>query len=332
MKRWTKILLLLSFLLFSSFVEAMAQTIIKMGIIPSESYAPLLLAEEKGYLKEQGIKGEVVRLPSGADILAQVTTGDIQVGGGALGAAGYNAIHGKLPVKYIAPMHLAYNEDYLTVRKQDYDQGKITKIGDLKGKPCAVNAKGVATEWQLNEMLSRVNLTIKDIDLKTMPFPEMVVALETGAIAAGIITEPFATSAESKGVGIRPWRSAPGAKPFPITMLFWNTPWAAKNEEIARGFMIAYLKAVRDLYEKDSWRKPEHMAIIQKYTKVGPEVLVKTRAPHFNPNLEVDSKIMMDQQRFNLERGYLKYDTLLPIETMVDFSWADYSVKKLGRW
>ncbi len=48
-------------------VEAMGQTVVKMGIISSESYAPLLLAEEKGYLKEQGIKGEIVRLPSGAD-------------------------------------------------------------------------------------------------------------------------------------------------------------------------------------------------------------------------------------------------------------------------
>jgi len=332
MNGWGKILLLLSFLILIGSGEVIAQTIVKIGIIPSESYAPLLLAEEKGYFKEQGIIGEMVRLPSGADILAQVTTGDIQVGGGALGAAGYNAIHGKLPVKYVAPMHLAYNEDYLTIRKQDYDQGKVTKIADLKGKPCAVNAKGVATEWQLNEMLNRANLTIKEIDLKTMPFPEMVVALETGAILAGIITEPFATSAESKGIGIRPWKAPPGAKPFPITMLFWNTPWAAKNQEIAMGFMIAYLKAARDLCEKDAWRKPEHMSIIQKYTKVGPEVLVKTRAPHFNPNLEVDSKILMDQQRFNLERGYLKYETLLPVETMVDFSWADNAVKKLGRW
>lgn len=332
MNGWGKILLLLSFLILIGSGEVIAQTIVKIGIIPSESYAPLLLAEEKGYFKEQGIIGEMVRLPSGADILAQVTTGDIQVGGGALGAAGYNAIHGKLPVKYVAPMHLAYNEDYLTIRKQDYDQGKVTKIADLKGKPCAVNAKGVATEWQLNEMLNRANLTIKEIDLKTMPFPEIVVALETGAILAGIITEPFATSAESKGIGIRPWKAPPGAKPFPITMLFWNTPWAAKNQEIAMGFMIAYLKAARDLCEKDAWRKPEHMSIIQKYTKVGPEVLVKTRAPHFNPNLEVDSKILMDQQRFNLERGYLKYETLLPVETMVDFSWADNAVKKLGRW
>ncbi len=332
MGRFNKFLCILSILILFIAVETMAQNIVKIGYIPSESMAPLFLVEEKGYLKEQGIKGELVKLPSGADILAQTTTGDLQVGGGALGAAGYNAIYGKLPIKYVAPMHFAYNEDYLTIRKQDYDQGKVTRIIDLKGKPCAINAKGVATEWQLNEMLSRANLTIRDIDLKTIPFPEMVVALETGAITAGIVAEPFATSAESKGVGIRPWKAPPGAKPFPITMVFWNIPWATKNQELARGFMIAYLKAVRDLCERDAWRKPEIMAIIQKHTKVGPEVLIKTRAPHFNPNLEVDSKILMDQQKFNLDRGYLKYDTLLPVETLVDFSWAEYAVKKLGRW
>jgi NitT/TauT family transport system substrate-binding protein len=274
----------------------------------------------------------MIRLPSGADILAQVTTGDIQVGGGALGAAGYNAIQGKLPVKFVAPMHMAYNEDYLTIRKQDYDQGKVTKIEDLKGKPCAVNAKGLVTEWQLYEMLRRGNLTIRDVDLKTIPFPEMVVGLETGAITAGIISEPFATSAESKGVGIRPWKARPGVKPFPLTMLFWNTTWAAKNNETARKFMIAYLKAIRDLCEKDAWRKPENMAVLQKYTKVEPEVLIKTRPPYFSPNLETDWKNLMDQQRFHFERGYLKYETLLPVETIVDFSYANYAVKKLGRW
>ena len=47
MKRWTKIFGLLLFIILFGLVEAMGQTVVKMGIIPSESYAPLLLAEEK---------------------------------------------------------------------------------------------------------------------------------------------------------------------------------------------------------------------------------------------------------------------------------------------
>ena len=187
-------------------------------------------------------------------------------------------------------------------------------------------------EWSLNEMLKGGNFTIKDVDLRIMPFPEMVIALETGAISAAAIPEPIATSAEMKGVGIRPWKAPSDVKPPPSTNVFWNTLWAAKNQDMARGLMVTYLKAVRDLSGKDAWRKPENLAIIQKYTKVAPDVSIKAKAPSFSPNLEIDMKILMDQQQFFLERGYLKYETLVPVETMLDFSYADYAVKKLGRW
>ena len=96
---------------------AAAQTIVKIGYIPTESHAPKFVAHEKGYYRAQGLATEMVRLPSGAAILTQVSTGDLQVGGGALGAAGFNAIHGKLPVAFVAPMHFSYSEDYFMVRK-----------------------------------------------------------------------------------------------------------------------------------------------------------------------------------------------------------------------
>src|SRR4029453_6235422 len=121
---------------------AVEQTV-KIGYIPSESQAPLFLAHERGYFKAQDITTELVRLPSGAAILTQVSTGDLQAGGGALGAAGFNAAHQKLPVTFVAPMHYAYTEDYLVVRKAEIDAGRFKTVADLRGKPCAINAKGV---------------------------------------------------------------------------------------------------------------------------------------------------------------------------------------------
>lgn len=308
-----------------------AQAPVKIGYIPSESFAPLFVAHEKGYYRAQGIAAELVRLPSGAAILTQVSTGDLQVGGGALGAAGFNAAHGKLPVAFVAPMHFAYNEDYFVVRKAEIEAGRFKVVADLKGKPCAVNAKGVATEWMMDQMLQPGGIGIGDVDLKTLPFPEMVAALENGAIHCGIVTEPFATLAEEKGVGVRPLQAKPGAKPVPITVLFWNADWAKKNEAVARGFMTAYLRAVRDLSEPDAWRAPAHLEILQKYTRVTPEVLRKTRAPFFSPNLEMDEKVMMDQQEFNLRRGYLKYTAPKPIKDLVDLSVAESVVNQVGR-
>ena len=47
----------------------------------------------------------------------------------------------------------------------------------------------------LDQVLRRDGLTIKDVQVKIMPFPDMVPALESGAVDAAILTEPFPTLA-----------------------------------------------------------------------------------------------------------------------------------------
>jgi NitT/TauT family transport system substrate-binding protein len=308
-----------------------AQSVVKIGFVPSESFAPLFVAHERGYFKALGLGSELVRLPSGAAILTQVSTGDLQVGGGALGAAGFNAANQKLPVAFVAPMHFAFAEDYLVVRKAELDAGRFKSVSDLRGKACAINAKGVATEWLLDEVLKSGGMRIDNVDIKTLPFPEMLPALDNGAIHCAIVTEPFATQAEEKKIGIRPLKAKPGAKPVPITVAFWNSDWAKKNDAAARAFMNGYLKAVRDLSEPNAWRAPVHLEILSKHTGVGKDVLTKTRAPVFSPNLDLEEKILMSQQEFNLRLGYLKYKEMKPIKELIDLSYAEAAVKQAGR-
>lgn len=308
-----------------------AQPVVKIGFVPSESFAPLFVAHDRGYFKAQGVTTELVRLPSGAAILTQVSTGDLQVGGGALGAAGFNAAHQKLPVAFVAPMHFAHNEDYLVVRKAEIDAGRFKTVSDLRGKPCAINAKGVATEWVLDEVLKTGGLRIDNVDVRTLPFPEMLPALDNGAIHCGIVTEPFATQAEEKSIGVRPLKAKPGVKPVPITVMFWNSEWAKKNDAAAKAFMSGYLRAVRDLSEPNAWKLPVHTEILNKHTGVAANILVKTRAPSFSPNLEVEETVMMSQQEFNLRLGYLKYKEMKPIRDLIDLSYAETAVKQAGR-
>ena len=331
-RSWQNSLVALIALFFLGSIDTvLGQSVVKIGFVPSESFAPLFVAHERGYFKAQGLTTELVRLPSGAAILTQVSTGDMQVGGGALGAAAFNAAQQKLPVAFVAPMHFAYTEDYLVVRKAEIDAGRFKTVADLRGKACAVNAKGVATEWVLDEVLKPGGLRIDNVDVKTLPFPEMLPALDNGAIVCGIITEPFATQAEEKNIGVRPLKAKPGAKPVPITVAFWNSDWAKKNDGAAGAFMNGYLRAVRDLSEPNAWKAPVHTEILSKHTGVDAAVLLKTRAPVFSPNLELEEKEMMSQQEFNLRLGYLKYKELKPIKELIDLSYAEAAVKQAGR-
>ena len=329
--RFSAMVIFAVLLSFGMTAPVWAQSVVKIGFVPSESFAPLFVAHERGYFKAQGVTTEMVRLPSGAAILTQVSTGDIQVGGGALGAAGFNAAHQKLPVAFVAPMHFGHPEDYLVVRKAEIDAGRYKSVADLRGKPCAVNAKGVATEWVLNEVLKFGGLKIDDVDVKALPFPKMLPALDNGAVHCAIVTEPFATQAEEKNIGVRPLTAKPGAKAVPITVAFWNSDWAKKNDSAARAFMSGYLRAVRDLTAPNAWRAPVHTEIISKHTGVATAVLLKTRAPSFSPNLELEEKEMMAQQEFNLRLGYLKYKEMKPIKELIDLSYAEAAVKRAGR-
>jgi ABC-type nitrate/sulfonate/bicarbonate transport system substrate-binding protein len=117
----------------------------------------------------------------------------------------------------------------------------------------------------------------------------------------------------------------------PITVAFWNSDWAKKNDSAARAFMSGYLRAVRDLSEPGAWKASVHTEIINKHTGVAAAVLLKTRAPVFSPNLELDDKAMMSQQEFNLRLGYLKYKELKPMKELIDLSYAEAAVKQAGR-
>jgi NitT/TauT family transport system substrate-binding protein len=304
---------------------------VKIGYIPSDSFAVLYLMADR-YLTPDGINAQMVRLPGGAEIAAQVATGQLQVGGSGMGAAGFNAVASKLPVEFVAPLHYGYLEDYFTVRKAVWGS-QLKRIADLKGRPVALNTRGAAVEWMLDQVLRRDGLTIKDVQVKIMPFPDMVPALESGAVDAGILTEPFPTLAEDKGVGVRPLPRPAGAKAIPITATFWNSEWARANGELAHKVMLGYVRAARDLAADGGrgWHEDRNVDVIVKYTNAKREVVMKARPHVVDPNLELDTSTLDSMQKLNADLGYLKYTEFLPADKL--FTWAprDRALRELGR-
>jgi NitT/TauT family transport system substrate-binding protein len=304
---------------------------VKIGYIPSDSFAALYIMADR-YLTPAGITVQMVRLPGGAEITSQVATGQLQVGGSGMGAAGFNAVAAKLPIEFIAPLHFGFLEDYFTVRKAAWGT-EIKRIADLKGRPVGLNTRGAAVEWMLDQVLRRDGLTIKDVQVKIMPFPDMVPALESGAIDAGIITEPFPTLAEDKGVGVRPLTKPAGAKAIPITAAFWNAEWAKGNADLAHKVMLAYLRAVRDLAADGGrgWTEERNVELMTKYAATKRELVKKARPHVADPNLELDASTLDSMQKLNADLGYLKYTEFLTADKLFTFTYRDRAVKELGR-
>lgn len=306
-----------------------ARPTVRIGYIPTDSFAALLLLGER-HLPAAGVSVEMVRLAGGPEILSQVATGQLQIGGAGLGAAAFNAVAAGLPVEFVAPLHSGFLADYFTVRKATWGK-EIKRIADLKGKPVALNIRGAAVEWMLEQALKQDGLGIRDVQVKLMPFPDMVPALESGAVEAAILSEPFPTLGEERGVAVRPLARPAGAPATPITVIFWNKDWAAKNPDLAHKAMLAYLKAARDLALDGGWKQERNIDVMVKYTNAKADVIRRARTHVLDANLEMDPGVLESMQRLAAEMGYLKYKELLSAGKVLNFAYRDRAVQEAGR-
>jgi NitT/TauT family transport system substrate-binding protein len=164
-----------------------------------------------------------------------------------------------------------------------------------------------------------------------MPFPDMVPALESGAVEAAILTEPFPTLAEERGIAVRPLARPAAAKATPITTIFWNKDWAAKEPDLAHKVMVAYVRAVRDLALDGGWKQERNIDLMVKYTGAKADVIRRARAHVLDPNLEMDPTVVDSMQRLSAEQGYLKYKDLLAPARLFNFAYRDRAVAELGK-
>lgn len=304
---------------------------VRVGLIPVIGPAPLYVALEKGYFAKEGIDAQIQTFRSGGAILTQVAAGNLDVGRGTLGSAALNAFARGMDVKVVASGQglnpAGPSTEPLMVRKALVASGEVKKIADLKGRRCAINSVGTASEFLLDAALRKGGLGLDDISLVTIPFPDMVPALEKGAIDCALLPDPLATSAAMKGFAARfEDRYAPGST---LGVLLFNSKFIEKQPEVAARFMVAYLKATRDLLGPQ-WGSEENVQIINKWTKVSPESIRAMVPPYFDPNGRLNKASLAEQQALYLRRKSLTYTTPLSMDQIIDERPLEAALKLLG--
>ena len=310
-------------------------TKVTVGYIPILIYAPFFVAIDRGYLRDQGIQVDLQALAGGAHMLTQTAAGNFDIGAGGIGSAYFNlaarakSLNQPQPMRIVAPLHAEKPPlaTPLVVGKKAFDEGRIKTIVDLKGKKVAINAPGAATEYWLEKALNAGGLTSKDVEVVNIPFQNVAEALDSGAISGAMLGEPFATQGVHDGqVHVLNNSFLDGDQP---TAVYYNSDWAAKHPQLAEGFMVAYLKAIRDL-ERGGWRDPATLAIIAKYTNLPADTVAAAARPYGDPNGTVNIASLQNQQTFFKQQGRLTYDQMLDIPSLIDSSYAQAAVKTLG--
>jgi NitT/TauT family transport system substrate-binding protein len=289
---------------------------VNMGTLPISIYAPIYVAYEKGYYAENGLDVSTTGINSGTDIAVLTATNDLQVGLSGIGPAFWNGIDSGLPLKIVAPGHEEGNPvaSPLMVARKACEDGTITSVADLKGKRVSVNAPG-ATEYWLDTALQTGGLTISDVDLQYLTFPDAVTALGSGALDGAIIGEPLATQAEQQGILTRIATNFP-VQDMQVTAVYANADWVEQNPEAAAGFVAGYIRACRDLMEAPN--DPLNLTIINKYTDVPIQLIADSVKPVYQLNGDIHVDNLVSLQEFFSNRGLLDFDETIDPTTVIE--------------
>ncbi len=312
-------------------IPARADTAIKIGTVQSFGAVVTYIAKDKGYFKQEGLDVDISFMNSAANLVALLAQNEIQIVEGGVAVGYFNAVGKKLPVimtsdRVSTPIH------HILYLRSDL-KGKIKTVAELKGKNVGSNSIGAVTTYELGKVLAKSGLTLDDIELKTLGFPEMIPAMKNGALDATVEIPPFGAAVEEQGIGV-PFADVDElAEPSPMTIAasFINTDWAAKNKDAARGFFTAYLKATRE-YCLAYHNGPNRREIEDIALKNGLDTSIANIEKNPWTGRSMDGSVamtsVMDQQDWYVKRGLVT--DAQPAEKLYTTEFIDYANKKLG--
>ncbi len=306
---------------------------LQVGQVGGLSDAGLFIANDKGFFREQGIEVEFQRFDSAARMVPFLGTGQLDVAAGSPSAGLLNAIARDVPLKIVADkgnLNPGHGYEAMVVRTKLANQ--IKAPADLRGKTVAISARDISPEVTLDTYLRTGGLTIKDVNVVTMPFPDMRNALANGSIDMAIPIEPFVTQITQSGAAVILQRDDAVVPKHQVAVILYGPKFVEQKPDVARKFMLAYLKAVRlynDAFEKkDPAKRKEVIDILAQNTKSDAALYDLMVMPGLDPNGRVNVASIAEEQEWFLQKGSQK--TRLDLSRVVDSQYIEWAVQKLG--
>jgi len=304
---------------------------VRVGSVRSTASLATTIAVEKGYFREAGIKVELTDLDTSTDTIAVVAQNRLQIVGGGLSAAYFNAVEKSLPVTVAFDRVSSPLGHKLLVRSDLKDQ--IKTVAQLKGRPLASNSRGSITNYEIGKILKTVGLSFKDVDLKFIPFSQVAIAFANKAIDAAFVIPPFAAQIVERGLAAVVADPDDFVTPHPMTIAvaFINTDWAAKNDALVKRYFVAYMRAVRD-YCQAYHGGPNRAELIDLAIRSGierqPEMLQNYPWPARSPDGRINVASMLDIQAFFVQEGLSLRN--LPAEKLATNAYIEHANRTLG--
>jgi NitT/TauT family transport system substrate-binding protein len=308
-----------------------------VGVLNIASDAAFFLAEERGYLREEGLELETTRFDSAQRMTTPLGADQLDVGAGAPGPGLYNAILRGIDLRIVADRGRAVpgaRFNCLVVRKDLLDGGAVRTMADLRGRVFAENVPGTITTYVLDKELRRAGVRKDELTYTTLPFPDMLNGFANGAADAAFLVEPFITLGERRGIG-ECWQPTSELEPdFQIAVILYGPAFAEERADTARRFTVAMMHGLRDYYRAffgDGQGRAQLLDLIARTTQVKDTALLENMAPTWvDPNGSINVDSLRALEHWYMERGDVSRE--VDLDHVVDASFVDYAQSRLGRY
>jgi NitT/TauT family transport system substrate-binding protein len=310
---------------------------VNVGIVGAISDGLIFIPEKKGYFAAEGITVNTVTFPSAANMVAPLSAGQLDVGAGAPSAGLYNAVIRGIALKIVADKASSqpgYTVNKMLVRTDLVESGRYKTLADLKGMKVALNGAGNTNVATLSYALTSVHLKYTDVETVSLAFPEHVAALQNKGVDASLTTEPSATIAVERKVGVVVNDDATIDPRHQIAVLLYSQGFADKHDLAVR-FIKAYLKGIRYYHGALKDGKLEGPNADDVISILAASTLVKDRAIYraITPN-GVDANGRFNRE--SLQRDYDLWKSMglingaVALDKVADSSFVDAALKELG--
>ncbi len=305
---------------------------VSVGILRLTSSAPLFIALDKGFFKDEGLRVEPEWFDAAQPIAVATASNKVDVGATGITAGLYNMAAQGQKLYIVADKgreEAGYPSTAVVVNKNAYENG-VRSIADLKGKKVGITQIGSTYHYMLGRMLELDGLRLIDTELVPLgKVSAMMAALQAQQVDAVLLNEPNTTKAVREGYAVQ--IQAVGDKmPYQTSGIFYS-PQFAKDTDAAVRFMKAYIRACRYYSDAMLQKEPganydEVLSIIAKYTNM-PKEDIKNGIPYIDANGELLASDITTQLHWYASHGFLEKQ--LDADQVTDMSFWKQAMEKL---
>lgn len=219
-------------------------------------FSDLYVGVADGIFKRYGLNVRFVQVTP-ANLIPALLSGSAQIGGGVADGAAAAILKGE-KLKYVALSEGSYN-------LQLWANKGISSVQDLVGKTVALTTHGSETDFGLTAMLQSYGISPAKVSRKYLvTAPQMLSAMHSGAVEAGLFQPPTAQSLTETGGKVVDSLSN---LPYAVGAYTTTASYAAANPGIIAKFIAAEKANLAYLRSNPS----QTMAAIQQFNSTSNE-------------------------------------------------------------